>query len=118
MELATVSNQNRSEVQSKASTRRQAIVTAAVAAGSLVFGSANRKAIAAGDEEISHTAEAIHQEVVFKASRKRVYEALIQAKEFDKVVQLSAAMQGGMPPGARPTDRRGAWWTGTPATIR
>src|SRR6266566_9517488 len=104
MELATVSNQNRSEVQSKASTRRQAIVTAAVAAGSLVFGSANRKAIAAGDEEISHTAEAIHQEVVFKASRKRVYEALIQAKEFDKVVQLSAAMQGGMPPGARPTE--------------
>ncbi len=99
-----MSNQNCSEVQSKTSTRRQAIVSAAVAVGSLAVGPANGKAIAAGDGEISHTAEAIHQEVIFKASRKRVYEALTQAKEFDKVVRLSAAMQGGMPPGARPTE--------------
>ncbi len=99
-----MSKQNRSEVQSKTSTRRQAIVSAAFAMGSLAFGSANGKATAAGDEEISHLAEAIHQEVIFKASRKRVYEALTQAKEFDKVVRLSAAMQGGMPPGARPTE--------------
>jgi len=99
-----VSKQNRSEVQSKTSTRRQAIVSAAFAMGSLAFGSANGKATAAGDEEISHLAEAIHQEIIFKASRKRVYEALTQAKEFDKVVRLSAAMQGGMPPGARPTE--------------
>jgi len=99
-----VSNQNRSEVQSKTSTRRQAIVSAAFAMGSIAFGSANGKATAAGDEEISHLAEAIHQEIIFKASRKRVYEALTQAQEFDKVVRLSAAMQGGMPPGARPTE--------------
>jgi len=72
--------------------------------GSIAFGSANGKATAAGDEEISDLAEAIHQEIIFKASRKRVYEALTQAKEFDKVVRLSAAMQGGMPPGARPTE--------------
>ncbi len=104
MELAIVSNQNRPEVQSKTSTRRQAIVTAAVAMSSLALGSANGKATAAGDEEISHSAESIHQEIIFKASRKRVYEALTRAKEFDKVVRLSAAMQGGMPPGARPTE--------------
>ncbi|HLB87839.1 MAG TPA: hypothetical protein VJK29_09325 [Terriglobales bacterium] len=30
----------------------------------------------AGDEEISHAAESIHQETVLIASRKRVYEAL------------------------------------------
>jgi uncharacterized protein YndB with AHSA1/START domain len=40
-------------------------------------------------EEISHAAEAIHQEVVFKASRKRVYEALTDAKQFTKVTELS-----------------------------
>ena len=55
-------------------------------------------------EEISHTCAAIHQEVVFKASRKRVYEALTETKQFDKVVRLSEAMKGGMPPGAAPTE--------------
>jgi activator of HSP90 ATPase len=58
----------------------------------------------AGSEEITHTSEAIHQEVVFKASRKRVYEALTDAKQFNKVVELSAAMKSGMPPGASPTE--------------
>ena len=38
------------------------------------------KAWAEAREEISHTAESIHQEVVFKASRNRVYEALTDAK--------------------------------------
>jgi activator of HSP90 ATPase len=40
-------------------------------------------------EELSHTAESIHQEVVFKASRKRVYEALTDAKQFTKVTEFS-----------------------------
>ena len=40
-------------------------------------------------EEISHSAEAIHQESVFKASRQRVYEALTETKQFDKLVKLS-----------------------------
>ena len=43
------------------------------------------------DEEISLTAEAIHQEVIFKATPKRVYEALTDAKQFDRVVHLSEA---------------------------
>lgn len=43
----------------------------------------------AGSDELSHTAGAIHQEVVFNASRKRVYEALTDPKKFDRVVQLS-----------------------------
>jgi len=45
----------------------------------------------ASDEEISLTGEAIHQEVVFKAAPKRVYETLTDAKQFDKVVHLSEA---------------------------
>jgi uncharacterized protein YndB with AHSA1/START domain len=53
-------------------------------------------------KEISYAAESIHQEPVFKPSRKRVYEALTDAKQFGKVVRLSAAMKSGMPPGAQP----------------
>jgi uncharacterized protein YndB with AHSA1/START domain len=73
------------------------------------FGSAGsaRAARVAGGEEISHTAEAIHQEVVFKASRKRVYEALTDAKLFNKVVQLSAAVKSGMVSGAKPAEISG-----------
>jgi activator of HSP90 ATPase len=38
----------------------------------------------ASDQEISHTAEAIHQEVAFKASPKRVFEAIMDDKQFSK----------------------------------
>lgn len=47
----------------------------------------------AAPEEISHSAEAIHQEVTFNATPARVYDALTDAKQFNKVVQLSAAAQ-------------------------
>src|SRR5260370_1115473 len=58
---------------------------------------------AGAEEEISRTAESIHQEAVFKASRKRVYEALTDTKQFDKVIQLSGIMQS-MPPGGKATE--------------
>jgi uncharacterized protein YndB with AHSA1/START domain len=41
------------------------------------------------DNEISRTCECIHQEVVFKASRVRVYQALTDAKQFSKVTDFS-----------------------------
>jgi uncharacterized protein YndB with AHSA1/START domain len=82
-------------------TRRQAIVGVALAFGGLALVSTEAWAEAAG--EISHTAESIHQEVVFKASRKRVYEALTDAQQFERVVQLSDAKKTRMPPGAPPT---------------
>jgi len=97
-----MSEKTNQEAMVKAPTRRQAIIGVAVAVGGLALGS--RKAWAQSGEEISHTCAAIHQEVVFKASRKRVYEALTETKQFDKVVQLSEAMKGGMPPGAAPTE--------------
>ena len=58
----------------------------------------------AGGEEVTHTSEAIHQEVVFKASRKRVYEALTDAKQFNRVVELSTAMKSGAIPSGSPTE--------------
>ena len=44
----------------------------------------------AGNEQISHTAESIHQETIFDASRKQVYEALMDAKQFTKVTAFSS----------------------------
>ena len=83
-------------------TRRELIAGITVAFGGVALGST--KLWAEAGEEISHTAEAIHQEPVFKASRKRVYEALTDAKQFEKVVQLSGAMKSGMAPGAKPAE--------------
>jgi activator of HSP90 ATPase len=37
---------------------------------------------------ITHTSESIHQEVVFKASRKRIYEALTDEKRFKQVTDF------------------------------
>ena len=72
-------------------TRRQAIAGVAIALGGLALGSIN--AWAGTEDGISHTCEAIHQEPIFTASRKRVYDALTDAKQFDKVIQLSGAMK-------------------------
>ena len=47
----------------------------------------------AGAQEISHAAESIHQEVIFLASRKRVYEALTDPKQFTKVTTFSPVMK-------------------------
>lgn len=46
-------------------------------------------------EEISRSAEAIHEEVNFDAPPMKVYEVLTQPKLFDRVVKYSAAMQSG-----------------------
>jgi len=84
-----------------APTRRQLITGLGIAFGSAALGT--KGAWAGAEEEISHAAESIHQEPVFKASRKRVYEALTDTKQFDKVIHLSAAMKSGMPPDGAPT---------------
>ena len=47
----------------------------------------------ASDDEILRNAEAIHQEVIFKAAPKRVFDALTDASQFQKVESLSAAMK-------------------------
>jgi activator of HSP90 ATPase len=70
------------------STSRRQAITGGVAAIAGAAMSAVRLS-AGAEEEISHAAEAIHQENVFKASRKRVYEALTETKQFDQLVRLS-----------------------------
>ena len=82
-------------------TRRQMLVGATAAFTGLGMGSIS--ALAHIVEEVSRTAESIHQEPVFKANRKRVYEALTDEEQFEKVTRLSAAMQSGMAPGSKRT---------------
>jgi len=72
-------------------TRRQAIAGVAIALSGLALHST--KAWAGTEDGISHTSDAIHQERVFTASCKRVYDALTDATQFDKVIQLSGVMQ-------------------------
>lgn len=85
---------------------RLAAIFPAFGLGSSAFVSPGRPQTSrpAAADEISHTCEAIHQEVVFKASRKRIYDALTDAKQFDKVIQLSAAVQSGMIKAPKPAE--------------
>jgi activator of HSP90 ATPase len=70
--------------------RRQLLTRAAVLVGGLSFVA---QADAAAEGDVSHMAESIHQETVFKASRKKVYDALTLTEQFQKVIGLSAAAQ-------------------------
>jgi activator of HSP90 ATPase len=70
--------------------RRQWIMRAAVASGGLVINLKEAQPVT--QDGLSHTAEAIHQEAFFKASAKRVYEALTDAQQFQKLELLSGVM--------------------------
>ena len=58
----------------------------------------------AAPDEISHAAEAIHQEVSLQADPARVYSALTDAKQFEQVTQLSAAVKSGMVKAPKPAE--------------
>ena len=96
-----MSDRTNLEALANVPTRRQALVGAAIAFGGLALGST--KAWAGAEDGVSHTAESIHQEPVFRASRKRVYEALTDAKQFDKIIELSGVMQS-MNMGSKPAE--------------
>ena len=52
---------------------------------------------------LSHDAEAIRQEVILDATRKRVYQALTSTKDFDAITRLSDGAALLAAPGAKPT---------------
>ncbi len=45
------------------------------------------------DNEISHVADAIHQEVNFSAEPKRIYDTLLDTKQFDEMTRLIPSMK-------------------------
>jgi activator of HSP90 ATPase len=81
--------------------RRQLLAGAAITVGALFFGPTESRA--AVDDAVSHSAESIHQEIIFKATKKHIYDALTDAKQFEQVVHLSDAMKTRMPANAPPT---------------
>jgi activator of HSP90 ATPase len=72
--------------------RREIVATLAAFAAAGMAGRAS-SAMAQSADDVTHAAEAIHQERRFKASRQRVYDALTVSAQFDKVTQLSGVMQ-------------------------
>ena len=58
---------------------------------------------APGSDGLSHSAAAIRQQLKFNAPRRRVYEALTNASEFEAVTRLSDALALVTAPGAKPT---------------
>ena len=71
--------------------RRQVLMAGALAAAGITLPLAAAEAPAGSG--ISRTAESIHLEPEFSASRASVYAALTEAKQFDQVVQLSGVMK-------------------------
>ena len=71
--------------------RREWLQQASIVAGS--FALCSSPAIATSDDGVSRTAESIHQEVIFKAAPNRVYDALTDASQFQKVESFSEAMK-------------------------
>jgi uncharacterized protein YndB with AHSA1/START domain len=71
--------------------RRRIITAGALTAAAMA--SRPSRAIADPNAEILSAEEAIHQERIFKAGRRRVYEALTTEGQFDKIIQLSGVMK-------------------------
>jgi activator of HSP90 ATPase len=95
-------------MRSNSMSRRHLVLGLASIPPALCFTAAAPAADSPGaDQEISHDAVAIHQEIAFQASRRRVYHALTDAREFDRVVQLSEAVKTGMVPAHAPPSRIG-----------
>lgn len=84
---------------------RMALLPVGLGAATRVLAAPNGMGAAApaDGEGLSHSAEAIHQEIVFNARRRRVYQALTNAKQFDALTRLSDAADTVMAPGAKPT---------------
>jgi activator of HSP90 ATPase len=80
--------------------RRQAILGVAFAVSGFAVCSGAR----AADQEITRSAESIHEEPHFNTTRKRLYEALTDPAQFHKVTLLSEAVKSGMAPLSTPTE--------------
>src|SRR5258705_5697743 len=83
-------------------TRRQALVNAALAIGACSAFSIF--ATAAPAEDISRNSESLHQALVFKANRKRIYEIFTSTALFDKMTHDIQSKQVGTSTASHPTE--------------
>ena len=100
-----MTTRGKSTTDSPAPTRRDVIAGVWIGFGSLALRSTS--ALALATEEISRSAESIHQEVTLKASRERVYAALTNPKQFQKMTLLSGAVKAGMVRATKPAEISG-----------
>jgi activator of HSP90 ATPase len=80
----------------KLMTRRAALRVGSLVSGALALrgAQADTAQVTGTDESgISHTASAIHQEPEFPAAPARVYAALLDPGQFDRIVELSGVLQ-------------------------
>jgi activator of HSP90 ATPase len=96
-----------SAVQSNILSRRSLALTLAALPVGLVIAAetpaAPKDKSSAAADGLSHTSEAIRQEVVFEAGPQRVYQALTAAKDFDMITRLSDGAALLAAAGAKPT---------------
>jgi activator of HSP90 ATPase len=89
---------------------RRTVVTAALPAAlgmsapaSGVSNDVDRPKPVVDADGLTHTAEAIHQEITFKAPRRRIYQALTSTQQFDAITRLSDAVTLLTAAAAKPT---------------
>lgn len=83
---------NSNETWRRPTITRRGVLTSTVAVVGLALQPRDTWAI---EDGISNSSESIHQEPVFQVDRKRIYAALTDAAQFDKIIRLSAAMKSG-----------------------
>ena len=88
-------------------TRREFSASLASLVGLGLIGRDSVGILQGGGQELTKTSEAIHQEIVFNATRKRLYDALTDAKEFTKVTTFSSVKNA--PPAQIARDVGGAF---------
>ena len=94
-------SRNGSTIDGPVASRRAVLIGVSTGIGGLALAPTSTLANVV-TEEISHSAATIHQEVNLKASRARVYAALTDASQFQKLTLLSAAVKSGMVTPANP----------------
>lgn len=72
-------------------TRRHLVLAGALSVG--LCGTRSGFADGGSADQVSHSAEAIHQEPAFHAQRHRIYQVLTDAKQFDQLMALSGAVK-------------------------
>jgi activator of HSP90 ATPase len=89
------------QMRKQTATRRQVIAGLTLSAGAAAAGVTDTR------EEIGRNMESIHQEIQFRTSPERLYAALTDAKQFQKVVLLSGAIRSGMVKATQPAQISG-----------
>ena len=83
---------NSNETSRRPTFTRRAVLTSTVAVAGLTL---HPRDIWAIEDGISNSSQSIHQEPIFQVERRRIYEALTDARQFDQIIRLGAAMRSG-----------------------